>query len=69
MRAAEELKRRILEANAQGVHFPSNVVDLMNKFLSGQIISAEEFQIMSNHLPDDVNHLVLEGSQEGTKVN
>ena len=41
----------------------------MNKFLSGHIISAEEFQIMSTHLPDDLEQSGLEGSQEGSKVN
>ena len=61
-------KRQILEANSQGVYFPNDVVDLMNKFLSGHI-STEEFQIMSNHLPEDLEQSGLEGSQEGSKVN
>ena len=52
--AAKELKRWILEANSQGVHFPKDIVDLMNQFLAGQMVTAEEFQMMSNNLPDDL---------------
>ena len=64
--AAKELTRQILEANSQGVYFPKDIVDLMNQFLAGQMVTAEEFQMMSNHLPDDLELAGLDASQLDT---
>ena len=51
MLTAEELKRRILAANAWGIYFPKDIVEILNRFLSGKVIIAEEFQ--ANHLPEE----------------
>ena len=53
--AAEELKHHILKANEKGTYFPDDTIGLINKFLAGNPISPEEFQIIYNVLPDDVD--------------
>ena len=51
--AAVELKQCILKANEKGTSFPDDVIVLINKFLAGNPISPEEFQIIYNMLPED----------------
>ena len=49
---AKDLKRRTLAANEQGIYFPKDIVEIVNRFLSGEVITAKEFQVISNHLPE-----------------
>ena len=51
--AGEELKCHILKANEKGMYFPDDMIELINKFLSGNPISPEEFQ-MIYVLPDEI---------------
>ena len=52
----------------QGEFCPSNVVDLMNKLLSGSVIHAVEFQTISNNLLDDHNPNTDSGTPQGDEL-
>ena len=52
--AAKELKCHILKANEKGTYFLDDMIELINRFLSGNPISPEEFQMIYNMLPDEI---------------
>ena len=43
----------ILKANEKGTFFPDDIIVIINKFLAGNPISLEEFQIIYNVLPEE----------------
>ena len=63
-RAANALQQRIVLSQQAGVYIPEDVVELINKFLCQEVITATEYEIISLSLPaeEDLDDQPKDGS-------